>query len=593
MPKVQIIPTMLPNKGVVLDKPEEMLLKQFSPYSRNMEFYNELIQGRLGLTKFDLAQLSGKITNIDQYWKFTSSWWLMVCTTKDIYAYDFSNTRFDILTPVYNTGTIEVKTGELNKVYGSGSPAWDANLKEGDFIKIGAGSIHTGSTWYEVETVDSATLLTIKTNAPITAAGTAYVARQCFTGSDDQHWWSATFQDKNLGETWIATNGKDKPVRWTGANQVQALANLPTGFVSAKYVETYKNRLMFAWTVEVGNQPQRERWSAVADCEDWTDSDFHDFVDEDTWITGICNFNDYHIVMKEYEGYIGRPVGGAYTFDFEKSTTCIGCWSAESLVPRKDYIYYFGRDNEFHRWNLLRDESISKQILPETKDFDPVGLERIYGWDVAVKHQIRWHCPQVGETYNNYTVVYDYENEILQVWQYESAQACCAIGEYVNVLDLYVDDAVWGEYYIDEHEGYWDSRIFQAAAAIPIYGGYDGYVRNADIGTDDDGVTYYRRFRSTRQNFDIPDQYKRLWKREYWLESSVSGSIVAKMRKDDETTWGLTTKTISLVDATKDIIKKMVTWDKRGRSFQTQIDAANHFALLGWMDWIFMKRKKK
>ncbi len=593
MSKLQIMPRMLPNKGIVLDKPEEMLLHNFSPHSRNMEFYNELIQGRLGLVKFDAAQLSGKITNVDQYWKFTSSWWLMVCTKKDIYAYDFANTRWTILTPVYTTGTIEVKVGELNKVYGSGTPAWDTNLKAGDFIKIGSGEVHTGSTWYEIQTINSATLLTLTSNAPITAPGTNYVARKIFTGDDNQYWWSATFQDKNLGETWIAVNGKDKPVRWTGSNQVQALANLPTNFVSAKYVEIYKNRVMFAWTVEVGNQPQRERWSEVANCEDWNDSDFHDFVDEDTWIVGICNFNDYHIVMKEYEAYIGRHVGGTYIFDYERSTTCIGCKSSESLIPRKDYVYYFGRDNQFHRWNLLRDESISLEILPETKNFDPNGEQYVYGWDIDVKHQIRWHCMEAGEPYNNYTVVYDYTKEILQVWQYKSAQACCAIGEYLIVTDLYVDDPVWGEYYVDEQDGYWDDRRFESNAAIPIYGGFDGYVRTADTGYNDDGATYTRTFRTIRENHGAPQQFKRLWKREYWLEADISGVIGTKIRRDDETTWEFGAKQISLVEAGKDITKKFVTWNKTGRSFQTQIAAINHFALLGWIDYVFPKRRRK
>jgi len=592
MGKLLTLPRMLPNKGVVIDKPEEMLLHNYSPHSRNMEYYNELIQGRLGLVKFDAAQLSGKITNVDQYWKFTSVWYLMVCTTKDIYSYDFANTRWDIRTPIYTAGTIEVKTGELTTVYGS-STLWNANLKAGDFIKIGSGSIHTDSTWYEIDSVDSDTLLQLKSAAPITGASTNYVARQIFTGGDTNYWWSVTFQDKNLGETWIATNGVDVPIKWNGANQVSVLTNLATSFVSAKYVEVYKNRVMFAWTVETGNQPQRERWSAVADCCDWTDSDFHDFVDEDTWIVGICNFNDYHIVMKEYEAYIGRFVGGSYTFDFERSSNCIGCYSSESIVPRKDYIYYFGKDNQFHRWNLLRDESISKEILPETKNFDPNGEQYIYGWDIAAKGQIRWHCMEAGETYNKYTVVYDYNNNILQVWKYESEQACSSIGDYLNVLDLFVDDAIWGEYYVDEQEGYWDERRFETNAALTIYGGYDGYIRTADTGQDDDGTPYNRTFRSVRDNQGMPDKYSRLYKQEYWLESDLSGEVIIKMRRNDETAWEIATKTISLIDTAKDIIKKMVTWDREGYNFQIQMDATNHFALLGWINKVFPKRRRK
>jgi len=595
---LKILPRMLPNKGVVLNKPEEMLLHNFSPHSRNMEFYDELLRGRLGLEKFDTEQLSGPILHVDQYWHFDYTWWLLVCTSKDIYAYDFSELRWDIITPVYTTGTIEVKTGELNKVYGSGT-SWSANLKAGDFIKIGSGAIHTGSTWYEIQTVDSDTLLTLASDAVITAPGASYVARQCFTnvvsGANWDYWDSITFQDAVKGETWVAVNGKDGPIYWTGTGQVAYLTGLATGFTAAKYVNTYKNRLMFAWTVEGGqNQPQRERWSDVANCESWQDEDFHDFIDEDTWIMGIINFNDYHIVMKEYEAYIGRHVGGTYIFDFEKSTTCIGCKAMKSVISRKDAVYYFGRDNIFHKWNLLRDEEITRPILAETIDFDPNLEQYIYGWDSVARHQIRWHCPRTGASYNNYTVVYDYEQDVLQVWEYQSEQACCSIGEYLMIEDLYVDDSVWGELYVDEEDGYWDSRRFLQNAPITVYGGYDGYVRNADQSYQDDGNDYTRTFRSIRDNNGMPDQYSRLHKQELWLEAENEGDEIAvKIRRNDQETWDVATKTVSLFENGKDITKPKILWDKEGYNFQIQIDATNHFSLLGWLNHVYPKRKRK
>ena len=585
---------MLPNKGFILNKPEEMLLEQFSPYSRNMEFYNELIQGRTGLIKFDPTVLSGPILRIDQFWKFSYTWWLVVMTTKDIYTYDFSSKRYDILTPVYTTGTIEVQAGTPTILRGDGT-LWLANLKVGDFVKIGAAGIHTGSTWYEVLTVDSDTQITLTTAAPATAAGTAYVGRQCFTGSNINYWSSITFQDLSKGETWIGVNGKDLPVYWNGTGQVKVLTGLSTAFAAAKYVQTYKNRVLFAWTVEGGqNQPQRERWSDVGNCCSWPDINFHDFLDEDTWISGICNFNDYHIVFKEYEAYVGRHVGGDYIFEFEKSTTCVGAKSFQSIVPKQDYIYYFGRDNEFHRWNLLRDDSISNQILPETRDFDPNKEEYVYGWDAIVKHQIRWHCARSGASYNNYTVVYDYVNDILQVWEYKNPQALCSIGEYLNIADLYVDDSVWGEYYVDEQDDYWDSRYFLSNAIIVVYGGYDGIVRNSDIGYEDDGYEYTRTFRSARMNYGKPDYFKRLWKQEFWFEDGLAPDTVdIKIRKDDNTGWEILTKNVSLYSGSKDVIKKIVEWNKEARNFQIEINSTNHFSMLGWLNLIFLKRKVK
>ena len=56
-----VVPTFLPNRGIKLDAPEELLLDQLSPYSRNMEYLNELIQARTGLTKFSSTALTGRV----------------------------------------------------------------------------------------------------------------------------------------------------------------------------------------------------------------------------------------------------------------------------------------------------------------------------------------------------------------------------------------------------------------------------------------------------------------------------------------------------------------------------------------------------
>ena len=112
-------PVFLPNRGPALNAPEEFLIDQFSPYSRNLQFTRELLEGRAGLTKFDTEALPDRVMLIDQYWKFTGTWYLMVATKRDIFSYDFGNTRFDILTPQYAVGTIEIAAGSLDTVTGS------------------------------------------------------------------------------------------------------------------------------------------------------------------------------------------------------------------------------------------------------------------------------------------------------------------------------------------------------------------------------------------------------------------------------------------------------------------------------------------
>ena len=108
----------LPNAGEKQDAPEQFLDKIMSPYSRNIELRNERMQGRGGLVKFDTALLSGAvILTGKQYWKFSGSYDLIFGTQKDLYQYDFTNTRYTFLTPKYSVGKIRVENAST-KIYG-------------------------------------------------------------------------------------------------------------------------------------------------------------------------------------------------------------------------------------------------------------------------------------------------------------------------------------------------------------------------------------------------------------------------------------------------------------------------------------------
>ena len=583
----------LPNQGQVKNKPEELIADNFSPYSRNMEFYNELCQGRYGLVKFSSTELSGPVLTRAILKDILGNEYLVFCTTKDIYSYNFGSSRFDIITPTYTTGTIEVKTGELNKVYGSGTPAWATNLKAGDFIKIGSGSVHTGSTWYEIQTVDSATLLTLATNAPVTAASTAYVARQTFTGGDNDIWDWTQFSDDVKGEVIILTNGTEF-VYWTGSGQVVFITGVPTGFLGCRYISSYAGRVIVGYTTEGGgDQRQRSRWSGVANCLSWGDSDFIDLADEPTGISGITKFNNYLVIFKDREAYVGRYVGGDYYFEFELSAQAYGCRAPFSIVTRNDYVYYYGHDKKFHRFNLLQDDVISEQIFPETKEFDPTYDEFIQGFNVAKLNEVRWFCPYGSTTQNNYTFVWNYQQNVPQVWEYYSSDYTCSFGSYSRTGGIYADDPVYGIQYADETTGYADDSQALIGSEIVLYGGYDGYVRIADSGTLDDGNNYTRTFRLKRLNFGLLASMKRLWKQIFWLEASAIGSVLIRIRLGDKTTFESTSHTVSLIpdSADQDIIKYPITWDKESQDFQPEISSAYHFSVMAIISLFFPKKR--
>lgn len=580
--------TFLPNKGQASNVPEEFLLDEFSPESRNLEFFQELLQGRGGLKKFDEFAI-GRIQNQFLYKKFDGTFYHISFTMKDILVFVPGATpKFDYINPTYTTGTVTILVGTPTIVTGSGT-SWLANLKAGDYIKTGAGNINTLATWYQILTVDSDTQLTL-TSAAAAVAGSAYVARITFTGTEADIWDVERFVDDGEGEVVVATNNSDTPIFWTGTGQVEEVTNLPSNF-TAKYVDVYKDRLHFLWTVEGGgNQPQRQRWSAVADLTDWPATNFRDYVDESTEITGSCRFQGYHIVFKEAEAYVGRHVGGTFIFDYVKSSTAEGCRSNHSIVARKDWIHYYGRDKKFHRWNLARDQIISEGIFRDSREFDPILENFIFGREVVSKDQIRWFCPHSGSEFNDYCFVWNFVKDIPMVWKYEKEQALSCIGEYVNDEDLYVDDPVWGEFFVDEQIGFWDDSGFLSDAKQILYGGYDGILRIADSGADDDGEEFTRKFESKRQNFEHVDRLKRLWTQQHWFEADVAGTVTVSLQMDDKVNREVGSKTVSLVDPLKDTIKADITWDKYAQNFKTIYEATNHFAMIGYISRYFLKK---
>ena len=593
MPDPTIFPIALPSAGIDLSKPEQFLQEAYSPYSRNLEFYDEVLRGRSGLTKFSTTQLSGAVLMVSQYWKFIGSYDLIFGTPKDIYKYDFGNSRFDILTPVYTTGTIEIQAGSPTIVRGTGTSWSSSNVKAGDFIKVGSGGIHTGSTWYEVQSLNAGLQqITLTAAGPTTAASTAYVLRQTFTGEEENVWQSIQFLDENEGEIWIAVNGVDTPIWYNGTGQVQPVAGLATGFETARFVNVLANRVIFLWTVEGSqNQPIRIRWSAVADSQAYTDDDFIDLEKPTAaaWIKGSYLKGDVLVVPKEAGAYVLNHVGGDEIFDPVFHSTFNGNFSAYSIVEMETGAYYFGTDNRFRFWNGLRDDTPFDEIFNYLNSLDPTLSEYIPGYQVKVKKQIRWCLPYDSINEIAPVVVYDYGRDVIEIWDYMHGSAIHSIGEYREVNDLYVDDPDWAELYVDENEGYWDDRRFLANAPVVLYGCADGYIRKADVGVDDDGVVFTRIFTSKRLDFTAPHKRKRIQKQQWWFEAQSSGSLTLKMKKDDKTSFETQIKTISLEAAGRDMAKKFVTWDKEFENAQFELSGTVPFSLLGFINWLYPK----
>lgn len=735
---------LIPNKGIVANKPEELLSDSFSPESRNMQFLNELLQSRGGLSKFNSTALPDRVLTIANFKDVAGVQYLIFATKRDIVSYDFGNARFDYLTPLYQVGKILVTNGST-KVYGgleidncdvdpvawadgsggdvtpsrtttsgefkegtagvkldvaSGAgvellayhnisstdlhtydscgfwfkssvdldagdlqfllddtsacaspletidfPAitadtwtwvplafadpslltavasigikqavdkgamllyidqivagdWSDQLKVGDFIKVGSGSVHSGSTWYEVASIDTDTSLTLTAAyAGSSAYQQAYVARETFSGGNNDYWDWDEFPDDNLGNVILLCNGTTNGfVYWTGSGQVgNVITNVgnTSGMTAAKYITVYGGRVHVAYTVEGGQtQRARQRWSDPLNCVSWLASDFNDFTDEPTSISGLTKFNGYQVTYKDSQAYVGRFVGGDDIFSWEISPQAFGARSGYSIVTRNDWIYYYAHDKKFHRFNLLQDDIISEPLFPETKNFDPNQDAFIQGYNVTIFNEIRWFCPSGSTTTFNYTFVWNYQENVPEVWVYTHTSACCCMGSYIRTSDVYADDPIYGNQYADETGGYADDSSFLSGSAIVIYGGYDGYIRIADGGTSDDGNSFTSYLRLKRQNFMLLNKIKRLWKAAVWVTAQPTGTLTVRMKLDGAISFRSDSKTIDLTTSEgKDILKQMVTFNMQAQNFQIELTSESYWQTLGIVFFYFKNKR--
>jgi hypothetical protein len=159
-----------------------------------------------------------------------------------------------------------------------------------------------------------------------------------WTGDESNFVWATNYNNKMY-----MTNNLDRVQVYDGTTVEPLMIDITTTSGAINYVNTclliqaYKERLLLFRTDEVtdGDQPQRVRWCAVNNPEDWNevDSGHGGYVDADTeeWIMG-CDFIGDSIIglfersvwKLEYTGNSDSPFGWA------KATQGDGCYATFS-----------------------------------------------------------------------------------------------------------------------------------------------------------------------------------------------------------------------------------------------------------------------
>lgn len=344
-------PVLVPNLGLYFDRPP------ISAPARGLVDGNNfrIKEGRistlnLGWDRFGSFQLDGPTTLIDNFFDRTGNQFLIFGTPQDLYHFQQSTETVLFLTPRHETGTVDVTNGSAI-VAGTGT-SWSTELKAGDFFHAGAtGQRDPTAVWYEIDTVDSDTQITLTTNyGEATQTGIDYTARLTFTAEADEQWDTATFFHADPGDEdlWFATNGIDDVVKWDGvADQVTSLS---LGF-SPITLNTYKNMLIAGNILtDAGDARVTEiRNSDVGRPEDFSGGlasafKVHGGTDE---VLALAAMGDNLVIFANRHLVVADFVGDPFVFTFRQAAEGIGVVGGGLVANFGDFHEFIGSDTKY------------------------------------------------------------------------------------------------------------------------------------------------------------------------------------------------------------------------------------------------------
>jgi len=212
----------------------------------------------------------------------------------------------------------------------------------------------TTMKWYEILTVDSATQVTLtnRYREPSTGAGTAYTARQIYTGDIFDYWRTATFfdaqpDDKDL---WFATNGVDDIQEWDGlTDQVTDLG--ATLSFTCKELFVFKNMLIYANILEDTGEvkPTSIKNSDAANPKDLAGGIAGEFIISDGVdpIVSLFSLGDNLVIYGQRSAILAQFVGTPLTFIFRTAIAGIGPISGRTVADFGDFHEFIGADSQF------------------------------------------------------------------------------------------------------------------------------------------------------------------------------------------------------------------------------------------------------
>lgn len=481
-----------PNLGVYYDRPSIAIPARGLKDARNVRVRNgQLVRDNMGWAPFPNADtpidLVDPVMGIYNFTPRAGGQFLLLCTTRDIYVFNESTDTVSYLTPRYATGTVSVTNGSPT-VTGSGT-TWSTNLKAGDFIHVGdAVQRDPTATWYEIDSVDSNTQITLTANyAETTAAGEVYTARKTFTGDVFDPWVFETFPSAvgvgvgSDGDRWYATNGQDPVVAWT--NTLTEVYEPAIGLDAAKWLRRFSNVMVYGdITVSSDRRPYSIRTSDLGKPEDTTNGLAAEFVvhDGSDPLLTAEPLGDALVLYAERSVTLAQFVGEGFVFIFRKSVHGLGPVSSRAVVNFGDYHEFLGPDSKY-RYDGVQVQESGQHVMREVlRRATPSRLPMAFVHIDEENGEALWVVPQntdpdleTGPPASAFTEHYLEEVGRAPKPFMVRDLAPLSMGFFERELTLTWDQISQA---FNEINFRWDDRFLQAAFPFNLFGAADGKV---------------------------------------------------------------------------------------------------------------------
>ena len=276
------------------------------------------------------------------------------------------------------------------------------------------------------------------------------------------------------------------------ANNAAATDLLDGTPVLARTCTVWNQRVFIGYTTEGGTSlPQRLRWCAVGDVEDWTGADagFLDLWDREDTIQAIQQFSGFLMAYRDWMFTQGTYLGQTNQLAiYRPMTDGEGVFSSKVALFIGDRIIFLGHRDVYEYRGIAALRSVGRKIAQGLLNIggvlDPVKHNRSFGLQVAESEDLLFFIPTVNNNNPKFAYRYGLTTEAWFIREFAHNFTCAA--GYIQSTQLTWDIApgTWDEYGQD-----WGAREFSTNNKTVLLGGSDSQVYLMDfIAVDDSGT---------------------------------------------------------------------------------------------------------